>query len=103
MTSFRPNIDDDAYYHRGVTAARISSERICGCSQAAKWPPSSTLSKRMSLGYAFSAQLRGARIELVGKDGHADRDLDALDVEERQMAPAGRRSSRPLTGVLVSG
>src|SRR4051812_35376958 len=26
------------------------------------------------------------RIELVGEDGHADRELHALDVEERQMA-----------------
>ena len=29
-------------YRSDLKVARISSERICGCSQAAKWPPSST-------------------------------------------------------------
>src|SRR4051812_14792980 len=43
-----------------LKVARSSSERICGCSQAAKWPPSSTSLKWMSLRYACSAQLRGA-------------------------------------------
>ena len=43
-----------------LNAARSSSDKISGCSQAAKWPPFSTLLKWISLGYALSAQLRGA-------------------------------------------
>jgi hypothetical protein len=43
-----------------LKVARISSEKVCGCSQAAKCPPSSTSLKWTSFGYAFSAQLRGA-------------------------------------------
>ena len=38
-----------------------------------------------------------SRVELVGEDGDANRDLNALDVEEGQMAlpiEAGRRDSR---------
>ena len=48
-----------------------------------------------------------SRIELVGEDGHADRDLDALDVEEGQMAlpvEAGRgdrRIRQPIVGDVV--
>ena len=41
----------DAFGQRSdLNVARTSSERICGCSQAAKWPPSSTSLKWMSLG-----------------------------------------------------
>ena len=47
-------------YRRDENAARSSSEKSWGCSQAAKWPPRSTSLKWMRLGYAFSAQLRGA-------------------------------------------
>ena len=36
----------------------------------------------MSLGYAFSAQLRGAAIDLVGKNADGNRDGDVLDGEE---------------------
>jgi hypothetical protein len=42
-------------------AARISSVKSCGCSQAAKWPPLSTSLKWTRLGYARLAQLSGAR------------------------------------------
>src|SRR4029077_4636639 len=42
-------------------AARSSSEKSCGSSQAAKCPPLSTSLKYVTFGYAFSAQLRGVR------------------------------------------
>ena len=32
-----------ARHRSDLNVARISSEKVCGCSQAAKWPPSSTL------------------------------------------------------------
>jgi hypothetical protein len=47
-------------YRRDLKPARISSEKIFGCSQAAKWPPLGNLLQWISLGYARSAQLRGA-------------------------------------------
>src|SRR5512132_3738714 len=48
-----------------------------------------------------------SRIELVGEDRHPNRDLDTLDVEERQMAlpvEAGRGDSgvrQPVVGDVV--
>jgi len=47
----------------------------------------------MSLGYAFSAQLRGAGIDLVGEGAHGDRDGGALDVEK---APLRRGAVVPI-------
>src|ERR1700730_7310324 len=47
-------------YRSDLKPARISSEKSFGCSQAAKCPPLGSLLKRMSLGYARSAQLLGA-------------------------------------------
>ncbi len=47
-------------YRSDRKPARTSSEKSFGCSQAAKCPPLGSLLKYMSLGYARSAQLRGA-------------------------------------------
>src|SRR3954471_1601837 len=41
--------------------ARISSEKSCGSSHAAKCPPLSTSLKYTTLGYALSTQVRGVR------------------------------------------
>ena len=45
---------------------RTSSEKIFGCSQAAKWQPFSTLLKWMSLGKAFSGWPRSGPSRLFG-------------------------------------
>jgi hypothetical protein len=47
-------------YRSDLNAARKSVTKGSGCSQAAKWVPLSCLLKKMSLAYAFSAQLFGA-------------------------------------------
>ena len=44
-----------------ANAARSSSEKSCGSSHAAKWPPLAALLKYMTVGYEKSTQLRGAR------------------------------------------
>src|SRR5262245_27177997 len=50
-----------------LNADRISSEKSCGSSQAAKCPPLSTALKYRRVGYAFSTQLRGAAKISPGK------------------------------------
>src|SRR5207249_5129167 len=47
------------YLRSDLKPARTSSEKSCGCSHAAKWPPLSSLLWCTSLGYACSAQLCG--------------------------------------------
>ena len=48
------------------------------------------------LGYARSAQLRGALVELVGKDAYRERDGDVLGVEEvRLVLPIETRGGNP--------
>src|SRR6202030_1187554 len=54
-------------YRSDRKPARTSSEKSFGCSQAAKCPPLGSLLKWISLGYARSAQLRGAGKSSSGK------------------------------------
>ena len=48
------------YPRSDLKPVRTSSEKSCGCSQAAKCPPLATLLKWMRLWYERSVQLRGA-------------------------------------------
>ena len=48
--SNQDNIVDDQLLRSGLKAARTSSEKSCGSSQAAKWPPRSTSLKYARLG-----------------------------------------------------
>jgi len=66
--------------------ARISSEKSCGCSQAAKWPPRSTWLQWMRpVGIRALGPAPRDLVELVGEDADGKRDRDGLGVEEARL------------------
>ena len=75
------------YLRSGLKPARTSSEKSCGCSQAAKCPPLSRLVEVDQFGIRPLCPTARGRIELVRKDAHGNRDGGATPLTAKNDVP----------------